>query len=861
MRPTSPLTLRSAALGLAALCLIACDDAEIGDAAPGNGGSGGMITGGSGGTPLGGSAGAPMGGESEGGSGGAAVGGAGGEVGGAGGEPVGGMGGTPVGGEGGAGGEVGGAGGGPVGGEMGGAGGGEPFDWANITFPQRSCTTTLRYEGQANQVVVAGSFTNWADAPLPLQRDGGGFSIELGEAQGLTRGELHPYKFIVDGNWILDPQERHRKYDGDCVNSAVMLPDCSDGPEIMAAPIDMTWRNGTGDVVATLSPMVAEDGAGLTEVVLTLDDQPIGSDNVEVDAESGEVTIRLVGVPAGRHTLSVRATDAQGRDATPLDLAFWVEETPFDWRDSTMYMVVVDRFANGNSDIDEPIGDPVGYPADWHGGDLWGLERVIEAGYFDDLGVDTIWLSPINTQTDDHFVGRDDAQRYAAYHGYWPIEGRGVEPRFGGDAALHAVVEAAHARGIRVLLDLINNQIHEEHEYFESNPEWFRTGCVCGIDPGCGWSERPLDCLFAPYLPDINWRNAGAEQQFIDDAIYWIEEFDVDGFRVDAVKHVETNSIYNLRAALAKRFEQGGTPVVMFGETAVGEGDDFNDGCGVYYANGYEWVDAYTGPNALNGQFDFPTHHRIQSGLLNGSLAFGDLDTSLRLMEERYRPEGIHVRFLGSHDKTRMASQAVGDPAVDCRWADNGGCRTMPQAVNDAGAFQRLRHAFTILMTIPGIPLIYYGDEVAMAGGNDPDNRRDMQWSGALTDVAMPAGEGPAPSAQQLALTDWIGALGQARRQSDALTRGARIPLMVSSDLYVFARVGDAPGESAVVVVNRGPQRNNMGMSLLGATQRAVNGVARFEAVVGEGELTVDGNNLSLSLPAGGAAVFLGRAR
>ena len=105
------------------------------------------------------------------------------------------------------------------------------------------------------------------------------------------------------------------------------------------------------------------------------------------------------------------------------------------------------------------------------------------------------------------------------------ISGRAVDPRFGGDAALREFIETAHSRGIRVLLDLINNQVHETHEYVEAHPEWFRTDCVCGLSPGCGWSERPFECLFAPYLPDIDWTHPGAQAQFIDDAVFWVEEY------------------------------------------------------------------------------------------------------------------------------------------------------------------------------------------------------------------------------------------------------------------------------------------------------------------------------------------------
>lgn len=97
------------------------------------------------------------------------------------------------------------------------------------------------------------------------------------------------------------------------------------------------------------------------------------------------------------------------------------------------------------------------------------------------------------------------------------MKARSVEPRFGGDAALKAFVAEAHKRGIRVLLDLINNQVHEDHEYVKGNASWFRGRVQCGDDAhGCGWSVRPFNCYF--HLLDINWNEPGAEKKFIADA-------------------------------------------------------------------------------------------------------------------------------------------------------------------------------------------------------------------------------------------------------------------------------------------------------------------------------------------------------
>ncbi len=730
-------------------------------------------------------------------------------------------------------------------------------DGGTVQWGVRGCDYTLRYAPSVgvSDVQVAGEFTGWADAPQPLRDDDGDgvYTLTLSPNARLSPGELYAYKLIVDGTYILDPNATYRKYDGDCVNSALRMPACTLAPEIQAGALTSTYdaSAGTGSATTRITILTAMDGSAPTTIDMQLDGAPLPDGAAILDPSAGAYDIALDGLPLGRHELSIRVTDAAGRDALPVDLPFWTEEQPFEWRDTTMYMIVLDRFANGDTSIDHPEGGALEYPADYHGGDLQGALQVMQSGYFERLGVNVIWLSPVNQQATGAWPGTD-GHDYSSYHGYWPARGRTVEPRFGGDAALKAFVQEAHRRGIRVLIDLINNQVHQQHEYYVAHPEWFRTGCLCGT-PGCGWSERPLDCLFASYLPDINWRNHDTEVQFISDAVNWLDAFDIDGFRIDAVKHVETNAVFNLRAAVHQRFEQGGARVFMVGETAVGEFDSIDYGCGETYSNGYDWIDAYVGEHALDGQFDFPTHHRLEGGLSADSMSYVDVETVVNDYMTRYEPEGLYVRFLGTQDTNRLASRAAYDPAQGCRWPDGGGCSSLPGLPTDPAVFGRLMRAFTLEYTLPGIPFLYYGDEIATPGGNDPDNRRNMVWTGALSSLAM--GD-TAVDAQQEALRSHLQALGTARQQSIALRRGRREPLVVTDTLYVYAYVHDDPGALAVVAVNRGGDVSDMVLS--GLTSTSIGSVTAFDAAAGDGTLTLSGSDLHLTVPAGGAAVFLG---
>ncbi len=731
------------------------------------------------------------------------------------------------------------------------------------TWAKRSCELTLTFRPQvaATNVSLVGDFTGWAKGPLPMQAKGdGSYELMIAPSSQLTPGSLHAYKVIVNGNWELDGTAPYRKFDGDCLNSAFRMPDCEARPELRPTKVEVT---AAGTATTRIQVLTAADAAPIAKVRASLDRSALAQQAVQFDAASGTFSVTLGGLDKGKHVLRVRATDDKGRDALPIELPIWIQDEPFDWRDGLLYTFMIDRFADGDKAGNRPVGSPVKPPADWHGGDLVGATRVLKTGYFENLGVRTIWLSPVNTQVDGHFKGRDDDNEYASYHGYWPIRARDVEPRFGGNSALRDFVAEAHRRGLRVVIDLINNQVHDQHEYVAPHPDWFRKSCVCGIDKGCGWSERPFDCNFTTYLPDINWRVPAAEDQFIDDALFWISEFDLDGFRVDAVKHVEATSIYNLRAALAQRFEQGGERIFMVGETAVGAYDKGTFFC-QEFKNGYEWIESYTGRNGLDGQFDFPTHHGIRDALLlppyskpgdplASNTYFNKVEEMIASAEAKYKADSLHVRFLGSQDTNRIASIAGRDQARDAKWGT-----LPPSEYTDAPTYARLKRAFTVLYTMPGIPFLYYGDEIATPGGGDPDDRRDMIWSGELADLTMIApGASAAPvlSDARNELRAWAQALGKARKDYVALRRGKRIPLIAKESHYVYAYKGAGSKDLALVVVNAEPVALS---GLVAPPLPDVGEVTKFKAVAGQGTVTLSGKAPVISIAAGESALFVG---
>lgn len=727
---------------------------------------------------------------------------------------------------------------------------------SDVTFAKRSCSVTIQSGAGPTSVKVAGEFTGWAANPIALSSAGGGFEVTLAPGPNLTAGNLYGYKLVVDGSWQLDPANQYRKILDGQMNSAFKMPACNAGPELSSGHLSASASGASGEMHVRVTVRSADDAVLPTRMSAMLDQNKLPAGSWSIDAKSGAVDFKLTDLPKGKHTLRLRAFDAKDREADPIDLPFWIEDEAFDLRDGLLYMFMIDRFANGASGNDQPAIGTVDYDADWHGGDLEGALAVAKTGYFDKLGVRTIWLSPVNAQTSKSQVG-DGNQIFSAYHGYWPVKAHYVEPRFGGGPALKAFVEEAHKRGIRVVIDLINNQVHEDHEYLASHGDWFRHSCKCGDDAnGCGWSQRPFDCMFQPYLPDIDWTKSQAEKQFIDDAVKWITDYDIDGFRVDAVKHVEDNAVYNMRAELSRRFEQGGARIFMLGETAVGEGDS-GTFFGEHFADGFAWIDAYTGPYALDGQFDFPTRHNMADGLVSGLKPLSEVESEIQKSLTRYRPDNRHVRFLNGHDNPRIATIAAQDPKLGCAWSS--GCRgdqLPPVAYTDPVVYARLKRALTVLVSMPGVPYLYSGDEIAMPGGLDPDMRRDMRFAEtelAALQMKKPGAAVATLSGAQIDLRDWMRALGTTRAGSRALRRGDRKTLLGNEgDLWVYAYAA-GPKEIAVVAVNRGAAVNRM----ISPGTLSLTGISGWKSPLGTGSLGISGTNLVLTLGAGEAAIFI----
>lgn len=454
----------------------------------------------------------------------------------------------------------------------------------------------------------------------------------------------------------------------------------------------------------------------------------------------------------------------------------------FDWRDSVIYFVFVDRFNDGDPTNNGSAIPGVDGPGQYKGGDWAGVKKKIDDGYFNDLGVNTLWLT-VPLQNADEYAGAGvggDTHKYSSYHGYWPLDPSKPEKRFGTLAELKALVDAAHTKKLKILFDYAMVHVHKDAQVYKDNPSWFHaTGCICGSS-ACPWDSTGDRCWFTDYLPHWNYTNSAARDYSVGNAIQWVKDTGADGFRLDAIKHVDGTWLTSLRSRIQSEVvAKMPTPQRFY---MVGETYDFSN---------RDYLRSFVDPSTkLDGQFDFPLRLKIVQSVLMRQKPMSDLSGFMDSNDNFYGPSAIMSTWVGNHDLGRAIHLAEDTPMWSDPYSD-GKDRSwvnQPGLPSSKSAFERLANAFAVIFTNKGAPLVYYGDEIGLPGAGDPDNRRFMQWTGW--------------SANQTWLRDRVKALLTVRADHPALRRGTRSTLTANNDLWVFKM--STAGDEVYVAINRG---------------------------------------------------------
>lgn len=509
-------------------------------------------------------------------------------------------------------------------------------------------------------------------------------------------------------------------------------------------------------------------------------------ENVLTDRQDGTYAIDLKSLPKlqGRSYLRVFASN----DTALLnDLLIPLENgnpvvdasalTRHDAHAQVLYSVLVDRFNNGNTSNDAPLNIPDVDPrVDYKGGDLKGITAKIEDGFFDTLGVNTLWISPITQNPKDAWGQYHNPDtKFSGYHGYWPIYNTKIDDRMGTDAELKELLATAHQHQMNVILDYVANHMHINSPTLKAHPDWITDSILPdGRRNFELWDEARLTTWFDKHIPTLDLEREDVCEAMTDTALYWIENYDFDGYRHDACKHIPLNYWRMFTHKMKSRFPD--RPLWMIGET---------------YGSS-ELIGSYVKTGMLNAQFDFNVYHTAIDVLGKQGES---MTTLAKAIDESLAAYGAHHtmgNISGNHDKIRFISLAGGAVSWDedgkaAGWNRQIGVTADGNPEREAEAFKKALLLEVLNLTIPGVPCIYQGDEYGQCGANDPDNRRMMRFDG-LSDN------------EQWLLRQTEQLIHQ-RRSSLPLLYGDYKQLYASDDALVFSRT--YMGKSVVVALNK----------------------------------------------------------
>ncbi len=399
-----------------------------------------------------------------------------------------------------------------------------------------------------------------------------------------------------------------------------------------------------------------------------------------------------------------------------------VEKEERKWQDETIYFLMVDRFNNGDTsnDLDVNIKDPKAY----QGGDFQGI--IDKLDYIKDMGFTTIWMTPI-------FDNQD-----LGYHGYWITDFYSTDEHFGSIDDFKRLVDEAHKRDIKIILDFVVNHVGPDHQWV-NDPEkkdWFHEKQPMNFN-----DEESLQNAWLYDLPDLNTENPEVREYLIDAAKWWIEETDVDGYRLDTVRHVP------------QEFWD------EFNEEVKSVKDDFYI-IGEIFDRDPQNIAKYNGIG-IDGFVNFPQAEEMRNVFQKPDQSMERLFNFFKYNESFYEDPYLMGSFIDNHDMTRFTRLLVQNKVFPgTRW----------------------KLALTYMYTTPGIPIVYYGSEIAIDGGEDPDNRRLMDFRADKE------------------LIEYISEIGSLRQELPALTRGTVTPLFVEGGMGIFKR--EYKDQTVVVAMN-----------------------------------------------------------
>lgn len=564
-----------------------------------------------------------------------------------------------------------------------------------ITFYYRDDTLFRNYEEAAIKDHVE---LIWDDEKYPMSYD------ETNERYyytgKLTEGD-HYYGYLVNGELVTDRFNTETAVVNGTTYSAYTYTTFNVDIQAEVTPSEIDYND---NAVLKLT-LQADETEQIEAVEAYADLSELGqSSSFAIDTELMEGTIALKeGVSTGVKNIPVTVKDQYGNlyTTTAHVTVKDRDNDGFDWDEAVIYFAVTDRFFDGDSSNNDEYGTGNYAPAEgsmYHGGDLAGLESKLD--YLQNLGVNTVWITPIVENIEDTLdCDGYDGQHNSGYHGYWASDFTQLNKHLGTQEELQELIDALHARGMKLMVDVVLNHAGYGTEDIFNNTYIEGKNMLRDSSTTVKGDDKK-DALSS--LPDFVTEDGQVRELLIAWQTSWVRDYDIDYFRVDTVKHVDDTTWKAFKNALTYIDPD----FKMIGE---------------YAGAGYATNAGQLRTGQMDSLLDFDFNDQAIS------FVSGNLSTVENFMESRNA--GIDNTatmgsFLSSHDEDGLMYRLM-----------NEGSR-----VDSDKAYALMKVAATLQITAKGQPVIYYGEELGQTGANNwpyQTNRYDMDWSIANDDNDM----------------------------------------------------------------------------------------------------------------------------
>ncbi len=569
-------------------------------------------------------------------------------------------------------------------------------------------------------------------------------------------------------------------------------------------------------------------GEHLEGSTFAISDPALHIRSMKISANGHWAAVQLSSSPGSPETVRITASSHAGK--TSAAFRFSKRRAPNDGfagfsSKDVMYLIMTDRFADG-----DPANDGADHAAElaaprgWHGGDLRGVADHLD--YLQTLGITTVWITPV--------YQNHEAQ---SYHGYGATDLYAVDEHFGTLGDLQRLAAELHRRHMKLVLDTVPNHVGPGHPWVtdEPEPDWFHGTAAehhraVGefaplVNPHAPWRDQQdiLDGWFANTLPDMNQENPDAAQYLTQNAIWWIEQTGADGLRIDTFPYVGRPFWHGFHASL-----HGLYPHL----TTVGEVFNRDPVITSAFAGGVTRNDLNGSVDTgLTTPFDFPSFFAIRDVLLHGK-SMSRIAEILQSDSMYPHPERL-VPFLGNHDTRRFLSE-------------------------DGATPETLKLAFAMILTMRGMPQIYSGDEIAMAGGEDPDNRHDFPGGfapSASGSAFVPGQRTPA----QRDMYDWVHTLLALRARYPELNAGEEQVVHADENTLLYVRgsgleAGCGANGRMLVAINKSDQAETF---TLGTGNTALSHCKAADALLGAMSVSqTPSGEQQVSVPPGASLLY-----